>query len=103
MLGSLHQTAVVDALQEEAGLTDRSWWAAADDAVRWLDSLCQGRAKYSAYGDANVFLEEAIHSPRKVSGHIRRAKRLAVDLQADSRELRTAARPDHKLFQCEDC
>ena len=59
MLGSLHQTAVVDALQEEAGLTDRSWWAAADDAVRWLDSLCQGRAKYSAYGDANVFLEEA--------------------------------------------
>ena len=103
MLGSLHQTAVVDALLEEADLTERSWWAAADDAVRWLDSLSQGRAKYIAYGDANTFLEEAIHFPHKVSGHIRRAKRLAVGLQADHVELQTAARPGHKLFQCEDC
>ena len=100
---SLHQTAVVDALQEEAGLTDKSWWTAADEAVRWLDRLCKDCARYNAYGDADAFLEEAIHSPHKVRGHILRAKRLAAALTDDTAGPQSVAKPDCKVFQCEDC
>ena len=103
MLGALQQTAVVDALQEEAGLTAESWWAAADAAVQWLDSLCQGRPRYNAYGSAVAFLEEAIHAAHKVGGQIRRAKRLAVRLTGDVAEAATHAGPASKAFQCEDC
>ena len=48
MLGALGQTAVVDALLEEAEATPHSWLAAAEEAVAWLDALSAGCAKYQA-------------------------------------------------------
>ncbi|CAE6968992.1 unnamed protein product [Symbiodinium sp. CCMP2592] len=94
---------VVDALREEAELTEHSWWSAADKAVLWFDELCSGTPRYQAYATAEAFLNESVCSPHKVGGQIRRAKRRAVGLCDSTSDAIVAEDLRLKPFQCEDC
>ncbi|CAE7268463.1 unnamed protein product [Symbiodinium sp. CCMP2592] len=103
MLGALQQTAVVDALLEEADASESAWLHAATEAVLWLDQLSGNWKQYQPYTSATAFIDAAVCEPHKLGSQLRRAKRRATANAGAAPTAQEGAVRVAQPFQCEHC